>query len=198
MVLGAEVGGRWNGGAQRLLRDLVRLRSQRAPPALRRAAMSAWARRWSGMLAVAVQQAVAGTALGAWGFLLRSGSRRRPTGLCRQDAHSVSRSLGVVARQGTAVKARSRSMATAPPPGGPGCAKLARLKAHFRYGMLRAFDSRVKAPCDATAGSVRSSSSFVDVATHIQTRWTELENQRMRIQSRKCAPGDAMFLIALA
>ena len=37
VVLGAEVGGRWNDGAQRLLRDLVRLRAQRAPPALRRA-----------------------------------------------------------------------------------------------------------------------------------------------------------------
>ena len=56
VVLGAEVGGRWNDGAQRLLRDLVRLRAQRAT--------SAWARRWSGMLAVAVQQAVAGTAPG--------------------------------------------------------------------------------------------------------------------------------------
>ena len=44
VVLGVEVGGRWNDGAQRLLRDLVRLRAQCAPPALRRAAMSAWAR----------------------------------------------------------------------------------------------------------------------------------------------------------
>ena len=67
VVLGAEVGGRWNDGAQRLLRDLVRLRAQRALPALRRAATSAWARRWRGMLAVAVQQAVAGTALGPQG-----------------------------------------------------------------------------------------------------------------------------------
>ena len=67
VVLGAEVGGRWNEGALRLLRDLVRVRAQRAPPALRKAAASAWTRRWWSQLDVAVQQAVASTALGnAW------------------------------------------------------------------------------------------------------------------------------------
>ena len=64
VVLGSEVGGRFNSDAQRLVRDLVRLRSYRAPPALRAAAASGWTRRWWGMLSVAVQQAVASTALG--------------------------------------------------------------------------------------------------------------------------------------
>ena len=62
VVLGSEVGGRFNSDAQRLVRDLVRLRSYRAPPALRAAAASGWTRRWWGMLSVAVQQAVASTA----------------------------------------------------------------------------------------------------------------------------------------
>ena len=72
------MGGRWNDGAQRLLHDLVRLRAQRAPPALRRAATSAWARRWSGMLAAAVQQAAAGTALGPHGPQLATSAAGNP------------------------------------------------------------------------------------------------------------------------
>ena len=64
VVLGSEVGGRFNGDAHCLLRDLVRVRACRAPPALRSAAASGWTRRWWSMLSVAVQQAVASTALG--------------------------------------------------------------------------------------------------------------------------------------
>ena len=67
LVLGSEIGGRWNETAQRLVRDLVRIRAQRAPPALRAAATSAWTRRWWAALAVAVQQAVTSTALGSPG-----------------------------------------------------------------------------------------------------------------------------------
>ena len=63
-VLGSEVGGRWSQGALQLVRDLVRIRAQRAPPALRQAAASAWARRWWSQLSVSVQQAVASKALG--------------------------------------------------------------------------------------------------------------------------------------
>ena len=44
--------------------ELVRVWALRAPPALRAAAATAWTRRWWGMLPVAVQQAVGGTALG--------------------------------------------------------------------------------------------------------------------------------------
>ena len=64
VVLGTEVGGRWNEGALRLVRDLVRVRAQRAPPALRTVARAAWSRRWWSQLAVSVQQAVAATTLG--------------------------------------------------------------------------------------------------------------------------------------
>ena len=67
VVLGSEVGGRWNGDAQRFVRDLLRVRAQCAPPALRTAASAGWSRRWWGMLGVAVQHAVTSTALGcAW------------------------------------------------------------------------------------------------------------------------------------
>ena len=65
LVLGSEIGGRWNKTAQHLVRDLARVRAQRAPPALRAAATSAWTRRWWATLAVAVQQAVSSTALGS-------------------------------------------------------------------------------------------------------------------------------------
>ena len=64
LVLGSEVGGRWNGEAPSVVRDFVRVRAHRAPPAVRSAASAGWSRRWWGMLAVAVQQAVASTALG--------------------------------------------------------------------------------------------------------------------------------------
>ena len=64
-VLAVEVGGRWNDDSQALVRQLVRVRALRAPPALRAAASSAWTRRWWGMLSTAVQHAVGGTALGA-------------------------------------------------------------------------------------------------------------------------------------
>ena len=64
-VLAVEVGGRWNDDSQALVRQLVRVRALRAPPALRAAASSAWTRRWWGMLSAAVQHAVGCTALGA-------------------------------------------------------------------------------------------------------------------------------------
>ena len=57
VVLGSEIGSRWN--TQHFVRDLVRLRALRAPPAVRAAASSGWARRWWGALSVAVQLAVA-------------------------------------------------------------------------------------------------------------------------------------------
>ena len=79
VVLGSEVGGRWNAGAHQLVRDLVRVRAQRAPPAVRRAASSAWARRWWTMLAVSVQHAVTSTALGsAWPAPLHASQQSAP------------------------------------------------------------------------------------------------------------------------
>ena len=67
VVLGSEVGGRWGTGALALVRELVRLRRLRAPPALRHAAATASARRWWTQLSVAVQRATALSAAGrAW------------------------------------------------------------------------------------------------------------------------------------
>ena len=60
-----------------VFRDLVRVRTQRAPTAVRSAASSAWARA---MLAVSVQQAVTSTALGsAWPALLHTSQQTAPT-----------------------------------------------------------------------------------------------------------------------
>ena len=67
-----------NTGAQGLVRDLVRLRRLRAPPALRHAAATTWARHWWTQLSVAVQRAMALSAVGrAWpaGSLSRSNGR---------------------------------------------------------------------------------------------------------------------------
>ena len=54
-LFGCEVGGRWSAGAQRFVRDLMRLRALRAYPAMRAAASTGWSRRWWGTLSVAVQ-----------------------------------------------------------------------------------------------------------------------------------------------
>eukprot|EP00439_Symbiodinium_sp_Y106_P021124 s10692_g2.t1 len=79
VVLGSQVGGRWNGEAGRFVQHLLRVRSQRAQPALRHPAAAGWSRRWWGILAVAVQQAVASTALGqAWPAPLRPCQRDEP------------------------------------------------------------------------------------------------------------------------
>ena len=51
VVLGSEVGGRWNEGARSFFRQLVRVRAQRALPAIRAAAAAGWTRRWWSMLA---------------------------------------------------------------------------------------------------------------------------------------------------
>ena len=49
------------------MRDLLRVRAPRAPPALRHASRAGWERRWWGMLSCAQQTAVASTLLGnAW------------------------------------------------------------------------------------------------------------------------------------
>ena len=67
LVLACEVGGRWHRDCEALLRLLVHTRAPRAPPAVRASAASGWRRRWWSLLSVAVQQAVATTALsGEW------------------------------------------------------------------------------------------------------------------------------------
>ena len=59
VVLGCEVGGRWDDEAIRFVRRLRRLRSKQAPPLLQRAVQAVFARRWWAMLSVAVQKALA-------------------------------------------------------------------------------------------------------------------------------------------
>ena len=78
IVLGAEVGGRWNGGALGLVRDLVRVCAFRAPPAVRRAARSGWARRWWSILSVAVRMATV-QAQGSLPAREAAGNERRPS-----------------------------------------------------------------------------------------------------------------------
>ena len=92
VVLGSEIGGRWNEGSQRLVRDLVRLRALRAPPAVRSAAAAGWARRWWGALSVAIQLAVASTALGRpWPAAPQQGP---------SDGPSLDRVLDLAANEG--------------------------------------------------------------------------------------------------
>ena len=64
-VLAMEIAGRWSKTSTDTLAALVRARVQRDPPLLRRAAALAWTRRWSGLLAVALQKASACTMLDA-------------------------------------------------------------------------------------------------------------------------------------
>ena len=61
VVLACEVGGRWSGTCSWLVRTLAEEKSAGAPPRLRRTTARAWEARWWGMLAVAVQNAVAST-----------------------------------------------------------------------------------------------------------------------------------------
>ena len=67
LVLACEVGGSWHRDCEALLRLLVHTRAARAPPAVGASGASGWRRRWWSLLSVAVQQAVATTALsGEW------------------------------------------------------------------------------------------------------------------------------------
>ena len=63
VVLAFEVGGRWSTESWRFLKTLVRLRVHRAPQLLRRTAALGWHRRWTCLLSVAAQRALATTLL---------------------------------------------------------------------------------------------------------------------------------------
>ena len=75
VVLAFETGGRWSRESWHFLRRLVKLRVRRAPHLLRRAAALGWHRRWTCLLSVAAQRALASTLLepsatvplGPWG-----------------------------------------------------------------------------------------------------------------------------------
>ena len=63
VVFGVEVGGRWATEAASFLRMLARVRAASTPPALRPAAHNAWVQRWSGIISVAAQGALAASLL---------------------------------------------------------------------------------------------------------------------------------------
>ena len=67
LVLGCEVGGRWDPEALAVLRTMAEHKSEQATALLRRSACLAWHRRWLSLLSVAAQRALAET-------LLRPGS----------------------------------------------------------------------------------------------------------------------------
>ena len=64
VVFGVEVGGRWNGEARELLRALARAKARERPQWLRASAVQAFHKRWSGIIAVAAQRALAATLAG--------------------------------------------------------------------------------------------------------------------------------------
>ena len=64
VVFGVEVGGRWNGEARELLRALARAKARERPQWLRASAVQAFHQRWSGIIAVAAQRALAATLAG--------------------------------------------------------------------------------------------------------------------------------------
>ena len=63
VVLGMEVGGRWREEAQRFVLQLAKARARTVPALLRPSARAAFAHRWTGILAVAAQRALAATLL---------------------------------------------------------------------------------------------------------------------------------------
>ena len=63
LVAPVEVGGRWGGEAYKFLIEMAKARARRSPAALRRSLAQALVRRWSGMIAFAVHDALAATLL---------------------------------------------------------------------------------------------------------------------------------------
>ena len=61
LVLGCEVGGRWAPEVHKVLACLIEHKCEEAPALLRRSAALAWHRRWSSLLSVAAQTALAQT-----------------------------------------------------------------------------------------------------------------------------------------
>ncbi len=64
VVLGCEVGGRWNEAACHLVGSLAKQKARNAPVLLRLSARAAWHNRWWGLLSVACQTALASTLCG--------------------------------------------------------------------------------------------------------------------------------------
>ena len=63
VVFGIEVGGRWSQEAPDFIRLLARARGRAVPELVRRSAELAWRNRWSALIAVATQRALAASLL---------------------------------------------------------------------------------------------------------------------------------------
>ena len=59
VVIGMEVGGRWSEEALDFIRLLARSKARACPRLLRKSVQMAWSLRWTGLLAVAAQRALA-------------------------------------------------------------------------------------------------------------------------------------------
>ena len=59
MVAASEVGGRWDEESYQFLVHMAKSRSRQAPLLLRSSLVTAWVRRWTGMLTHAAQSAFA-------------------------------------------------------------------------------------------------------------------------------------------
>ena len=77
VVVAVETGGRWSSEAVAFLEDLAHARARDTPPHLRYAAVLAWQRRWSRLLATACASAFA-TSLVAPAGGLAAGSTDGP------------------------------------------------------------------------------------------------------------------------
>ena len=67
LVLGVEVGGRWNDTSIQLIAALARHKATEAPPLLRGSAQLAWSDRWWALVGVAAQKALAASLLAPCG-----------------------------------------------------------------------------------------------------------------------------------
>lgn len=63
VVVALETGGRWGQEAADLLRALARAKARGSPPILRQTATSSYIRRWSAVIALAAQRALAASYL---------------------------------------------------------------------------------------------------------------------------------------
>ena len=65
VTVACEVGGRWSAESRAVLKRLASAKARSAPPPLRHVAHSAWLRRWSELLSVSQQRALAATLVDA-------------------------------------------------------------------------------------------------------------------------------------
>ncbi len=82
VVLGCEVGGRWNRDSLRFVAQLAKQMARGAPVPLRRSAQAAWHSRWWAFLSVATQSALAATLLGEGVFALGGPAGEDEVPLC--------------------------------------------------------------------------------------------------------------------